>query len=191
MRGGGFIGIGEPSAYSSGGRFFQLADVLGVDKEQGFSLSTDKYFHDEVESHFITDGIEMPMDFGEGMKNVYALSKDTEIITYENGEILLSAHDYGKGRGVYMAGLPFDMVNNRVLYKAMFYAAHKEDEMNLLYAEDIYVEVHGYPEIKMYAVVNNKNEEVTTVVYDHKGRKNSVTLEPSQMIWLPMEDDHE
>ena len=189
--GGGFIGIGEPSAYSSGGRFFQLADVLGVDKEQGFSLSTDKYFHDEVESHFITDGIEMPMDFGEGMKNVYALSKDTEIITYENGEILLSAHDYGKGRGVYMAGLPFDMVNNRVLYKAMFYAAHKEDEMNLLYAEDIYVEVHGYPEIKMYAVVNNKNEEVTTVVYDHKGRKNSVTLEPSQMIWLPMEDDHE
>ena len=63
--------------------------------------------------------------------------------------------------------------------------------MNLLYAEDIYVEVHGYPEIKMYAVVNNKNEEVTTVVYDHKGRKNSVTLEPSQMIWLPMEDDHE
>lgn len=189
--GGGFIGIGEPSAHCSGGRFFQLADVLGVDKELGFSLSTDKYFHEEVESHFITDGIEMPMDFGEGMKNVYALSKDTEIITYENGEILLSAHDYGKGRGVYMAGLPFDMVNNRVLYKAMFYAAHKEDEMNLLYAEDIYVEVHGYPEIKMYAVVNNKNEEVTTVVYDHKGRKNSVTLEPSQMIWLPMEDDHE
>lgn len=189
--GGGFIGIGEPSAYSHGGRYFQLADVLGVDKEQGFSLSSDKYFKDSVESHFITDGIKLSMDFGESMKNVYALSKDTEIITYENGEVKLSAHNYGKGRGVYLAGLPFDMVNNRILYKAMFYAAHKEEEMKVLYAEDMDVEVHGYPDIKKYAVVNNKNEEITTVVYDHKGKKIPVHLNPSEMLWFSMEDDYE
>ncbi len=189
--GGGFIGIGEPSAHCHGGRYFQLADVLGVDKEQGFSLSSDKYFHKTVENHFITDGIKLSMDFGESMKNVYALSKDTEIITYEDGEVKLSSHNYGKGRGVYMAGLPFDMVNNRILYKAMFYAAHKEEEMKVLYAEDIYVEVHGYPEIKKYAVVNNTNEDVTTVVYDHKGKKIPMHLNPSEMIWMSMEEDHE
>ncbi len=41
--GGGFIGVGEPSAYQFEGRYFQLSDVLGVDKETDFSLSTDKY----------------------------------------------------------------------------------------------------------------------------------------------------
>ena len=30
--GGGFVGIGEPTAYENGGHFFQLADVLGVVK---------------------------------------------------------------------------------------------------------------------------------------------------------------
>ena len=34
--GGGFIGVGEPTAYQHQGRFFQLADVLGVDREMGF-----------------------------------------------------------------------------------------------------------------------------------------------------------
>ena len=29
--GGGFIGVGEPTACESNGRYFQLADVLGVD----------------------------------------------------------------------------------------------------------------------------------------------------------------
>lgn len=31
--GGGFIGIGEPTAYQHEGHYFQLANVLGVDKE--------------------------------------------------------------------------------------------------------------------------------------------------------------
>ena len=46
--GHGFIGIGEPTAYEKGGHFFQLADVMGVDKELGFTLSTDKYFNEKI-----------------------------------------------------------------------------------------------------------------------------------------------
>ena len=30
--GGGFIGVGEPTAYQKQGKLFQLFDVLGVDK---------------------------------------------------------------------------------------------------------------------------------------------------------------
>ena len=51
--GGGFVGIGEPSAVHGNGRFFQLADVLGVDKELGFSLSTEIYFNIEIEQLFL------------------------------------------------------------------------------------------------------------------------------------------
>ncbi len=33
------VGIGEPAAVHKNGRFFQLADVFGVEKELGFTLS--------------------------------------------------------------------------------------------------------------------------------------------------------
>ncbi len=42
-RGGGFIGVGEPSGHPYQGRYFQLASVLGVEKETGFTLNYDKY----------------------------------------------------------------------------------------------------------------------------------------------------
>ena len=38
--GGGFIGVGEPTAYQWEGRYFQLASALGVEKENGFNLNT-------------------------------------------------------------------------------------------------------------------------------------------------------
>ena len=40
-RGGGFVGVGEPTACAADGRFFRLADVLGVDEERGVTLNTD------------------------------------------------------------------------------------------------------------------------------------------------------
>lgn len=35
-QGGGIIGIGEPSGHQANGRFIQLANVFGVEKETGF-----------------------------------------------------------------------------------------------------------------------------------------------------------
>ncbi|MDQ0254108.1 hypothetical protein J2S74_001481 [Evansella vedderi] len=53
---GGFIGVGEPTAHESQGRrFFQLADVLGVEKDIGYSLSTDKYNKLYEETQFIVE----------------------------------------------------------------------------------------------------------------------------------------
>jgi 1,3-beta-galactosyl-N-acetylhexosamine phosphorylase len=41
-RGGGFIGVGQPSGYLYQGRFFQLADALGVEGERGLTLGYGK-----------------------------------------------------------------------------------------------------------------------------------------------------
>jgi 1,3-beta-galactosyl-N-acetylhexosamine phosphorylase len=54
-RGGGFIGVGEPSGHQYQGRYFQLAGALGVEKETGFTLGYDKYNWDENRGHFILD----------------------------------------------------------------------------------------------------------------------------------------
>jgi 1,3-beta-galactosyl-N-acetylhexosamine phosphorylase len=186
--GGGFVGIGEPSAVHSGGRFFQLADVLGVDKELGFSLSTDKYFTKALEEHFLTEDRTEVFDFGESVNNVYALSEDTEIVEFSDGEVHLSAHGYGKGRGVYVAGLPYSHENTRLLIRCLYYSAGKEDGMKRWYADNPLCEVHAYPERGHYAVVNNSMEPQTTMIYEGDGNKEEVEMEGSQILWRAIRD---
>ena len=187
--GGGFIGIGEPSAYEHGGRFFQLAQVLGVDKELGFSLSTDKYFTKEKGKHFITEDVRKNSEngkdifFGESMKNIYALYENTEILEYSNGEIHLSSHDFGKGRGIYIAGLPYSDENTRLLWRALHYAAHKENEFNKWNCTNVHCEVHIYPEKNKIAYINNSTEEQVTEVYDERGASKTIKLNPGEIIW--------
>ena len=187
--GGGFIGIGEPSAYEHGGRFFQLAQILGVDKELGFSLSTDKYFTEEKECHFITEDVKKNSEnrkeifFGESMKNIYALYENTEILEFSNGEIHLSSHDFGKGRGIYIAGLPYSDENTRLLWRALHYAAHKENEFNKCNCTNVHCEVHVYPEKNKIAYINNSTEEQVTEVYDERGASKTIKLNPGEIIW--------
>lgn len=181
--GGGFLGIGDPSAVHHGGRFFQLADVLGVDKELGFTLSTDKYFKSQMESHFIKEDRTEEFDFGESKKNVYALGADTEIIEYSDGCVHAAAHDYGKGRGVYLAGLPYSYANTRLLLRSLYYAAHKEDQLHVWFADNLLCEVNCYPETGRYAISNNSSKEQTTTVYDGQGHAETITLSPCQILW--------
>lgn len=208
--GGGFVGVGEPSAVHHAGRFFQLADVLGVDKELGYSLSTDKYYVKQAERHFITEDLIrqpgqwvptggqavsqdgkpgpadriLPIDFGEGMKNVYALGPDTEIVEYSNHEVHLSAHSYGKGRSVYLAGLPYSRENTRILLRSMFYAASREKDMKKWYGDNVYCEVHAYPQTGRYAVVNNSSTLQDTVVYDGQGNAREIKLNACEIRWF-------
>jgi len=181
--GGGFVGVGDPTAVHHGGRFFQLADILGVDKELGFTLSTDKYFKTALDSHFITEDRNLDFDFGESKHDIYVLSAATEIIEYSNNEVHMAANAYGKGRGVYISGLPYSYENTRLLMRAMFYAASKEDRYHIWYADNLNCEVNAYPESGKYAILNNSNETQTTKFYDGEGNCETITLEPCEILW--------
>lgn len=184
-RGGGFIGVGDPSAVDAGGRYFQLAQLLGVDKERGFSLSTDKYFTQVQTDHFITQDLPegSVIDFGESKHNVYALEETTEILEYSNGEVHLAAHEYGAGRGVYVSGLPYSAENTRLLWRMMLYAAHQEATLHRWYSTNIYCDVHVYPERHKVAIVNNSSQEQETTVYDGSGVARHIVLAPSELRW--------
>src|SRR5690625_1737075 len=78
--GGGCIGVGELTAIEHQGEFLQLADVLGVQKEVGFSLSLDKYNTLHEGNHFITEDQDGSIDFGESMKYVYQADRNTTVL---------------------------------------------------------------------------------------------------------------
>jgi len=67
--------------------------------------------------------------------------------------------------------------------RSMFYAARKEEELYLWYADNINCEVHAYPEAGKYAIVNNSNEPQSTRVYDGAGNARNVDLTPCEIVW--------
>ena len=179
--GGGFIGVGEPSACQWEGRYFQLANVLGVEKENGFNLGTDKYNWDEHD-HFIMEDCTKPIDFGEGKKNIFAL-EGTTILKQIDKEVQLAVNEFGEGRTVYISGLPYSFENSRLLYRAILWSAHDENELHKWYSTNFNVEVHAYVKNGKYCVVNNTYEPQSTTVYKGDGTKFDVDLEANGILW--------
>ena len=187
--GGGFIGVGEPTACEGNGRYFQLADVMGVDEEVGFTLSVDKYNIEKVTEPFF--GELGGTDYGEDKKNIYALggARVLDIAISDRfrrnvnvGEVKIAVNDYGKGRSFYITGIPYSFDNSRLLYKAMCYVAKKE--LCVAYSSNPATECNYYPEAAKYAIVNNTDEKQITDFYDINGEKRVVELEPTEIKWL-------
>ena len=178
--GGGIIGVGEPTAHQYQGRFFQLADVFGVEEERGFTLGYDKYNWEE-HPHFILEDTDF-VDFGEGKKNIYALA-GTTILVQKEKEVQMAVNEFGKGRAVYISGLPYSFENNRVLQRAILWSAHGEDDLKKWFSTNCNVDVHAYPKNKKYCVVNNTDEPQNTTVFTEDGSNFELHMEPNQIIW--------
>ena len=165
--GGGFIGVGEPSGHQYQGHFLQLAKVLGVEKETGFTLNYDKYNWNTNPDHFILEDVKGEVDFGEGKKSIYAY-EGTDILVQKDKEVQMAANAFGNGRSVYISGLPYSFENSRVLYRAILWAAHGEDILHKWFSTNYNVEVHAFVANGKYCVVNNTYVPQDTVVYTDK-----------------------
>ncbi len=180
--GGGFIGVGEPSGHPYQGHILQLASVLGVEEENGFTLNYDKYNWEEHPDHFILQDADRPIDFGEGKKNIYAL-EGTEVLVQRNKEVQMAAHDFGKGRAVYISGVPYSFANSRTLYRAILWSAHSEEELHTWFSSNYNVEVHAYVKNGKYCVVNNTYEPQDTTVYTTGGSSFALHLDANEIKW--------
>ena len=180
--GGGLIGVGEPSGHQYQGRYLQMASVLGVEKETGFTLNYDKYNWEEHPDHFILQDAAGEIDFGEGQKSIYALD-GTEVLIQREKEVQMAAHSYGKGRAVYISGLPYSFENSRILYRSILWSSGSEDQLYCWFSTNYNVEVHAYVKNGKYCVVNNTYEPQDTVVYTGDGESYPLHLEANELCW--------
>ena len=180
--GGGFIGVGEPTGHQYQGRFLQLAGVLGVEKETGFTLGYDKYNWDEHRDHFILSDVKDDVDFGEGKKSIYAL-EGAEVLVQRDREVQMAVNEFGAGRAVYISGLPYSFENSRVLYRSILWSAHGESELEKWYSSNYNVEVHAYVKNGKYCVVNNTYEPQDTTVYKGDGTSFELHLDSNEIRW--------
>lgn len=192
--GGGLIGIGEPTAVLKGGAYFQLSDVLGVDKELGFSQSTDRY-PVETPEHFITGDLKGALDVGEGAGDIFATTTDTAILRLQNRSVELAANQAGEGRGVYIAGLPYSHDNARLLHRAIYWAAGREADFGHQWIpSNPGVEVAVFEQAGKALVMNNLTEAASTTLTgrtsglegDGEIRELQLDLEPMESRWIDL-----
>ncbi|MCI8521809.1 MAG: 1,3-beta-galactosyl-N-acetylhexosamine phosphorylase [Lachnospiraceae bacterium] len=181
-RGGGLIGVGEPSGHPYQGRFLQLASALGVEKETGFTLGYDKYNWEEHPDHFILEDCKDPVDFGEGKKSIYAL-EGTQVLVQREKEVQMAVNTYGNGRCVYISGLPYSFVNSRILYRAILWSSHSEEQLHQWFSSNYNVDVHAYVKNGKFCVVNNTYVPQSTMVYKGDGESFALNLEANEIRW--------
>lgn len=186
--GGGFVGVGEPTALIANGVTFQLADVLGVDQELGWGLSTNREYH-KVGDHFVTADLPDSLDAGEGTDNVVPISSQTRILDEVDGAVRASVHTFGEGRAVYLAGLPYSHENSRLLHRALYWAAGQERDFGEWIADDPRVEVAHYPESELFLAMNNSTEPIRARVHGAAGESWTVDLEAVGHKWTPTSND--
>ena len=179
--GGGFIGVGEPTGHQHQGHYLQLANVLGVEKETGFTLGYDKYNWEQHPDHFILEDVADEVNFGEGKKSIYALP-GTRILVQRDKEVQMAVNGFGSGRSVYISGLPYTFENSRVLYRAILWSANAEDQLHKWFSSNYNVEVHAFVANSKYCVVNNTYEPQDTTVYTDNSSF-ELHLEANEIRW--------
>ncbi len=176
-RGGGFIGVREPSAFEAGGCRFQLSDVMGVEQESGSGIETASKRAALLETHFITEDLMAPLDCFCRESYVFASDPATEVLARgANGHVLAAVHGFGGGRSVYLAGLPYSPDNSRLLYRAILWAARQESALRKAFSSNAHVDCAVYPECGVMLAANATPTEQKTQLYGLQGETKEICL---------------
>ncbi len=171
QRGGGFVGIGEPSALAQPGRFFRLARVLGLDRDTGDRVANGKYKFTPpagkiagLADHFITADATTPLDLGKDVDGIYVFDGETKVLAERDNSPRLTAHAFGRGRSVYASGFKFTHENTRLLHRAIFWAAAHEARWTAWNSTNVKTEATYFAKAGKLVVINNAGTDETTAI---------------------------
>jgi beta-D-galactosyl-(1->4)-L-rhamnose phosphorylase len=177
--GGGFIGIGEPSALRHSSQYFQLCHILGVDREVGLTRAFQRFEFDLTETpHFILKDLASDPGFGKDIDNIYVLDEATEVLAARDKSPMIAIKQFGKGRSIYLSGHKYTPENVRLLHRAVFYAAHAEEQYENYTCSNVCTECAYYPNHRKLAVINNSDQAQDTLIILEKGKTLETNLEP-------------
>ena len=176
MKGGVFMGVGEPSAAPGGWGYFRLRDVLGVDRDTGARVCHGKYTFDvETVPGLIPDGAAV-----RGLEDIYLTDGKTRVLAEENGLPTVTAHKLGRGCGVYMSSFQVGPENTRMLLNLMLWASGRGLEQNWL-TDTPGTECAYFPASRELVVISSAEEEKTVKIATPDGAR-EVTLAPGGIV---------
>jgi beta-D-galactosyl-(1->4)-L-rhamnose phosphorylase len=174
QKGGGLLGVAEPSASATPGSLFRLAHVLGLDRDRGERLANGKFKYTvppaPVAPHFITADLVAAPDFGKDIDGIYVHGPATSVLADKDGSPRIATHEFGKGRSAYFSGFRFTHENTRLLHRALFWAAAQEAKWTVWQTSNIRTEAAWFGKAKKLVVINNAGEPQETVLTLGDGR---------------------
>lgn len=174
--GGTFIGIHQPSAVEGFDSFFRMAHVLGVDEDRGSRVSHGKWTYEIANpAGLIPEGAHVTPK-----GNVHLTNGEAQVVLEQDGQIALSIHSFGKGKGIYLSSFEFNFVNTRMLFNLIRYASHEEQD-NLYIPDNVNTECAYYPDSGMLVVINNSDQPQETSIPTENGTV-SYSIEPFDTI---------
>ena len=168
--GGCFLGVNEPSAVDGYDNYFRMAHVLGIDKDTGARVCHGKWtFEADDTEELLPEGATVV-----GKENLYLTDGNARVLLADQENPLVTVHDFGKGKGIYLASFQVDQENTRMLYQLIRYAGG-EGLKGLYMTDNLYTECAYYPESRRLVVINNSEKEQTATVPTQEGDR-TVTL---------------
>ena len=176
-KGGGLVGVGEPSARPRPGQQFRLARVLGLDRDGGERVANGKFKYAApagrvagTADHFITADVPAPLDLGQEADGIFVFDGATQVLAERDQAPRLAVHGFGRGRSVYLSGFKFTAANTRLLHRALFWAAAGEDGWSAWSSTNVRTEATWFPRAGKLVVINNAGEPQDTVITLGNGR---------------------
>ncbi|WP_087024983.1 1,3-beta-galactosyl-N-acetylhexosamine phosphorylase [Thaumasiovibrio subtropicus] len=181
--GGGLLGVTDPSAHQQNGRFFQLGDILGLEKETALTMGRVAMPVSLDTEHYLSKALSGREDFGNN-SYVYPQADDLSVIHAAGQHLALTAREYGNGRASYLANLPYSQENARILQHILIWLSQEETKQHCWLSDNPYVDVAYYPKTDNVAIVNSSDEKQEVTLLNNKFETVSVTLSPFEWTWL-------
>ena len=164
--GGIFIGVNEPSAATGNMDGFAMAGVLGIGEDDGSRVCHGRWAFDidkELAGKIFVNGSDIP-----AKADIYLTDGKAKVLAEKNGLPTFAIHEYGRGKGVYMAGFEKNNANSRMLLNLLMTVKGLDAEQNYI-TDDPDTECAYYPGGGKIVVINNSDVEKHTNVRTEKG----------------------
>jgi len=182
-QGGGLLGVSDPSALQKNGRYFQLGDVFGLEKETALTMGRVAMPLSIATDHYLSQFVTQELDFGKP-SYVYPRAQDLTVLAAQGQHLALTARNYGQGRSVYVGNLPFNMKNARLLQQVLIWLGSNETTQHAWLSESPNVDVAYYPKTGKATAVNYSSEPQQLTVRNANGESVDINLKGYEWKWL-------
>jgi len=182
--GGVFFGIGEPSAVDGYNAYFRMAHVLGVDVDNGERACHGKWAFDvNAVEGLIPSAAGIPAREGlfltNGRARVLAASSANESVP------AFTINDFGRGKGVYLAGFSIDQIMTRLLLNLLIYVSYGSVETEGI-TNDPFTECAVFPAQGKIVLANNSAAKRAAECC-FNGRRYSAEIDPGKIEILNLQ----
>lgn len=184
-KGKAFLGIGEPSALEHRDQRFQLAHLLGVDRDTGLTEAFDRPLF-KTEDHFINAGISMDDRPATPMDRLFLTSSAARVLQTHGKNPQVVINEPHNGRTAYFADFRYNPIDTRLLHRTLHWLTRNEAKVDHMCPSNPHTDCAFFQKQKQLIVVNNTGSSQKTSVITTDAHRLEFELEPYGIMIHPV-----